>query len=306
MLLTRPKFELARRFLEEEARSLEAARFHHVFSGTSADTVMAELARFQNPDGGFGHGLEPDVRTPASSVICTTIAFQIMRSLDIPDDHPVRVAGLDFLIKSYNPETRHWRNIPPAAEDSPHAPWWSQADDPDALDEFELNPTAEVLGYLYEGGDRVAPDLIATVTDRVMNEILALDSIEMHDLLCCLRLWQTPNLPETVRSPLQDKLRALIHEAVDQDPADWEGYGLRPLQVIDRPDSPFLKGLETAFEANLDYEIATQNENGAWEPTWSWAEDYPNAWAIASREWSGALTLDKLIVLHRFGRIANA
>jgi len=306
MLLTRPKFELARRFLEEEARSLEAARFHYHFSGTSADTVMSELARFQNPDGGFGHGLEPDVRTPASSVICTTIAFQVMRSLNVPTEHPMRAAGLDFLIKSYNPETQHWRNLPPAAEESPHAPWWSQADSPAADDEFELNPTAEVLGYLYEGGDRVSPDLIVTVTDRVMSEIRALDSIEMHDLLCCLRLWRTAHLLEAVRQPLQEKLQGLIHETVDQDPADWEGYGLRPLQVIDHPDSPFLKGLETAVEANLDYEIAAQNENGAWEPTWSWAEDYPDAWAVASREWSGVLILDKLILLKRFGRIANA
>lgn len=239
MLLTRSKFELARRFLEEEARSLEASWFHHIFSDTAADTVMAELDQFQNPDGGFGHGLEPDVRTPASSVICTTIAFQIMRSLAIPTDHPVRVAGLDFLIKSYNPETQHWRNLPPAAEDSPHAPWWSQADNPAADDEFELNPTAEVLGYLYEGGDRVSPDLIATVTDKVMNEILALASIEMHDLLCCLRLWQTPNLPETVSQPLQDKLQGLIHAAVDPDPADWEGYGLRPLTGNLPPRLPF-------------------------------------------------------------------
>lgn len=304
MLLTRLEFDMARRFLEEEARSLEAARFHHHFSGTSVDTVIAELAQFQNPDGGFGHGLEPDVRTPVSSVICTTIAFQIMRSLNVPTEHPTRAAGLDFLIKSYNPETQHWRNLPPAAEESPHAPWWSQADDPAAYDEFELNPTAEVLGYLYEGGDRVSRNLINAVTDRVMNEIFAHNSIEMHELLCCLRLWQTPNLPAAVRQPLQDKLQALIHAAVDQDPADWAGYGLRPLQVIDRPDSPFLEGLEAAVEANLDYEIAAQNDQGAWEPTWSWAEDYPDAWAEACREWSGVLTLDKLIVLKRFGRIA--
>jgi hypothetical protein len=93
--------------------------------------------------------------------------------------------------------------------------------------------------------------------------------------------------------------------AIAQDPADWAGYGLRPLQVIDHPASPFLTGLEAAVEANLDYAIAAQNEQGAWTPPWSWAANDPEAWSQASREWSGILTLDQLIVLQRFGRIAD-
>lgn len=306
MMLTQPRFAAARQFLEEQGRALEFARFRYYFEAVPADAVLAALAAFQNPDGGFGHGLEADVRTPDSSVICTTIALQILRSLAVPPDHPLWVAGMDFLLRAYNPATQHWRNIPLSAEQSPHAPWWSQADEPDAYDEFELNPTAEVLGYLYDDRDRVPTDLINTVTDRVLNTVLALDRIEMHELLCCIRLTQTAGLPDPVRLPLMTKLSALVLSAVDQNPADWASYGLRPLQIVDHPDSPFAKGLETAIEANLDYEIASQTESGAWEPTWSWADDFPEAWTTAHREWSGVLTLEKLLALKRFGRIEKA
>lgn len=301
MMLTQVQFAAARRFVETQARSLEAARLHYIFDGAAADTVMAELVKFQNPDGGFGHGLEPDLRTPDSSVICTTIAFQIMRSLDIPPNHPVFVAGLEFLLAAYDDQIQHWPSIPPSAPESPHAPWWSGVED-----EFGLNPTAEVLGYLYEGGDRVPEDLRHTTTERVQQAVLALDDIEMHDLLCCIRLVETPTLPQTVRQALMDKLLPLTQTAVDRTPAEWDDYGLRPLQVVNHPASPFMPGLEDAVAANLDYEIAEQTASGAWVPTWSWAEDFPEAWAQAQVEWSGVLTVDTLATLQRFGQIEIA
>jgi hypothetical protein len=306
MLLTRPQFAAAKRFLETQARSLELAQFRYAFEGGTTAAVMAALEEFQNPDGGFGHGLEPDVRTPDSSVICTTIAFQVMRSLALPPAHPCWVRGLDFLVQSYNPETVHWRTIPRSAEQSPHAPWWSQAESPESYDAFSLNPTAEVLGYLYEARDRVPHEIINPVTDKVLSTVLSLDSIEMHDLLCCLRLGRTRAVPSDVHTPLMEKLAALVPKTVDQHPEQWAGYGLRPLQVVDRPNSPWMPGLEAAVEANLDYEIASQNEQGAWTPTWSWAETFPEAWAMACQEWAGVLTLGHLLTLKRFNRLEES
>lgn len=306
MMLAPERFEAARQFMETQARSLAAARFRYHFEGASADAVVEQLAAFQNPDGGFGHGLEPDLRTPDSSVICTTMAFQIRRSLAVSVDHPLFIAGLDFLLRSYNAPTQHWRSIPPSAEQSPHAPWWSPSDESEAEEPFGLNPTAEVLGYLYDGRDRVPDELLATVTTQVLQAILVLDGIEMHDLLCCLRLVQTENLPAAVRQPLMAKLSTLIQSAVETHPEAWSGYSLRPLQVIADPESPFLPELEDAVAANLGYEIRSQAAIGAWEPTWSWADDFPDAWAKARVEWSGVLTVDTLTTLQRFGRIEDS
>ena len=80
-MLRREALGAARRFLETEARALELARFRCSFEDAPAASVVEALAAYQNPDGGFGHGLEPDLRAPQSSVLCTSIALQILREL---------------------------------------------------------------------------------------------------------------------------------------------------------------------------------------------------------------------------------
>ena len=42
------------------ARPLEIACYNYHFEKGSANGVLKELSAFQNHDGGFGHGLEPD------------------------------------------------------------------------------------------------------------------------------------------------------------------------------------------------------------------------------------------------------
>ena len=97
----------------------------------------------------------------------------------------------------------------------------------------------------------------------------------------------------------------LVDGTVACDPAQWEGYSLRPLQVVDAPGSPFMAGIEDAVEANLDYEISSQKEDGSWTPTWSWGDAYPDHWRKAQLEWSGVITLEKLLILKKFNRIED-
>jgi hypothetical protein len=99
------------------------------------------------------------------------------------------------------------------------------------------------------------------------------------------------------------KLTQLIDGTIAYDPEQWKGYSLQPLQVVDGPESPFMAGREAPVAANLDYEVALQNEDGSWQPTWSWGDAFPDVWPQAGREWSGVLTLDKLLLLRRFNRI---
>ena len=80
-------------------------------------------------------------------------------------------------------------------------------------------------------------------------------------------------------------------------------YSSRPPQVADTPESPFIAGIEDAMAANLDYEITSQNPDRSWTPTWSWNDAFPGAWAKAKNEWSGVITLNKLLILRRFRRI---
>ncbi len=305
--------ESAEQFIKANARPLEQARFQLHFDNGAVAAVLDALAAFQNDDGGFGHGLEPDIRAPESSAICTTVAFQILKELRSYDNdnaaEPMVEAGIRYLLKTLDHERLHWRIVPLAVANSPRAPWWHEDGRAASFDEFSLNPTAEILGILYDYAGQYA-DLISLettgkITERVMRSIASLEEIEMHDLYCCLRLLRARNLPATVQEQLQNQLIQLISEAVVTEPEKWSEYGLRPLDVVDSPDSPFFAGLQEAVSANLNFEIAEQSTDGAWLPTWSWGGFYPEDWEVAKVEWAGVLTLNKLRSFQTFGRLES-
>jgi hypothetical protein len=85
----------------------------------------------------------------------------------------------------------------------------------------------------------------------------------------------------------------------------WHGYGLQPVTVVPRPDSPLHHLFAEVVHTNLDWLIEQQGDDGAWAPSWAW-DAYPEAWADARREWQGVLTLDTLLALRAYGRIENA
>jgi hypothetical protein len=302
-MLSREAFEASQMFIESTARPLEIARFKHAFAGGPVDPVFDALRRYQNSDGGFGHALEPDLRASESSTLCTSIAFQILRSIPAKPDNAFVSMGIKFFLETLDRTEGHWRIIPTSAEQSPHAPWWNQTGRENSFDSFSLNPSAEILGYLYDFKDLIPGDILSLLSDRVLNHLSGLEKIEMHDLICCIRLLQTETLPEETREPLHRKLAVLIPGIVASDPEQWFGYSLRPLQVVDSPDSLFMSGLEEAVAANLNYEVSSQNKDGSWTPTWTWGGAYPDDWKIAQCEWSGILTLEKLLLLKKFGRI---
>ncbi|NEZ57092.1 hypothetical protein [Adonisia turfae] len=300
-ILTRTALEASQQFIEQKGRPLEIARFHHAFNGASADSVVAALKEFQNPDGGFGHGLEPDLRTNDSSALCTSIAFQVFRSINGTSDHEVVSVAIAYLLKTLDQKEWHWPIIPKSAQQSPHAPWWEQSDDEETSELFSLNPTAEILGYLYDYQHLVPETIISQVSERVMGALSNTEQMGMHDLLCCLRLMKTKTLPDEFREQIRQAVAQQIDGTIEKNSAAWEGYCLRPLQVIDAPDSPFMAGMEEAVTANLAYEISTQSEEGAWSPTWSWGDMFPDAWQQAHQDWSGVITVETLLVLKRFG-----
>ena len=61
-------FSRAREYIKENGRQLDRRLFAYHFEDGPAAGVTDALARYQNHDGGFGNALEPDLRTPASSV----------------------------------------------------------------------------------------------------------------------------------------------------------------------------------------------------------------------------------------------
>ena len=304
--LTPPQWRAARDYLLQQARPLEAARYRYHFEDGTAEAVLAALAVFQNPDGGFGHALEPDLRTPASSALATSVAFQVLAEVGAPADHPLVLGGLAYLLASYDSAAERWPIISPEAEATPRAFWWAADGLADRFGHFSLNPRAELLGALWRYADPAHVPWLDQLTTTVVTEIEQRTApLADNDLLCALRLAATPALPAALRARLDAHLRQAVATAVVTTPERWGDYVLRPLEVAPAPDAPYADLFPAALQAHLDYLIDTQGSDGAWTPVWSWAPLDAIAWAKAEREWKGVLTLAALRELDAWGRVAR-
>lgn len=304
-LLSRAAFRRSARFMHERARPVEKALFQYHFERGSRTNVLATLVPYQNADGGFGHGLEPDARTPASSVIDTVTAFDIYRRIRADEDTPGLPAALAYLVEAYDVERERWPIVTPQVEDAPHAPWWSYADSAENFRGFWANPRASVVAYLQQF-NRITPSPFGEIARQaVVDDLMRYPQrMEMHDLLAFIDLMETENLPREQYESIVDKLRRALPHSVELNPANWGGYGLRPVQAIYYPGSPLTGAIDpTIIDANLDYEIDTQEADGSWAPNWSWDFVDAAAWSAAEVEWRGILTLRKLKTLRAYGRI---
>jgi hypothetical protein len=71
----------ARSFLTAHARVLDRRRFELLFRDGDPGSVLDALRAYRNPDGGFSHGLEPDLRAPESQPAAAFHAFEVLGDL---------------------------------------------------------------------------------------------------------------------------------------------------------------------------------------------------------------------------------
>ena len=139
-------FAAGDRFLLSQARLLERRLFAHLFLGQPAARVIDALRGYQNDDGGFGHGLEPDKRCPASLPIDVEIALQTMATAGTVDQDMVARA-CDFLARTAE-QADAGGAVPPAfpvIESFPRAAHWTEW-----TYQPGINPTAGLVGLLYQ------------------------------------------------------------------------------------------------------------------------------------------------------------
>ncbi|NKQ34593.1 MAG: hypothetical protein HF973_03155 [Chloroflexi bacterium] len=295
-------FEKAKTFMTERARPLESVLFaYHFENGRTAD-VLTELSRYQNEDGGFGRALEPDFRYAGSSVLATSVALQTLRQLDVSAAEPLVQGAMRYLLKNLDETRPSWYLISKFPGDVPSAPWWHGyvARVPDG---FLANPTAEITGYLWEYPTLAPEDVRLRLTEVSLAHLEQAEEMDMFTLPCYLRLFQTPSLLPDVKKQMEVKLRELLGTAVAPDPAAWEEYVFTPLHAADSPDSPFAGMFDATIQANLDYLIQSQADDGSWPPPWSWGDFFADTWAQVRQEWAGILTLHNLHALRNFGRL---
>lgn len=290
--ISRAAIQRARRFVETNARPLDLAYLDYVLpegaGAGSAERVIAELARFQTAEGGFGRAIEPDVRTPAPSAIATSIAFQYLRGIDPAGRASVARGGIAYLLATLDRQAWVWPAVDERVGEGAHAPWWAPK-----LGRFRgyvLNPTAELLGYLYDYRSDVPDEVLERVTQGVLSAVEAVGVIESpYELYCCMRLVRASALPAQVR----DRLQALLIPSLEAaDPGDAH---LDLLRLIPTPSSFGYEVVRSGLERQAEQLIASQGDDGGWRPRWE-------PWdAEAHIECSGVITSQALIGLSAHG-----
>jgi hypothetical protein len=294
----------ARAFLQERARPLERATFAHDFENGPAWPVVDALSRFANPDGGFGHGLEPDAVTGASGALATSVALHRLAEVGAAVDHPLVRGAVAYLEATLDPTTRTWRIVPEATGEAPHAPWWADEGLEERFHGFVLNPKADLVAQLYALGPAADEAWLDLLAEDVVREVEARAAVglEMHDLIGVVQLLDAPNVSPGLRARLRTLVVPIAEAAVGRTPDDWAGYGLKPLALAPHPAAALAGVLAEPVAAQLDHLIATQAPDGAWWPVWSWGEE-SEAWAASRVAWAGMLTLDALRQLRAYDRL---
>lgn len=282
----------AREFVWRNARLLDRRRLE-VLDGTAdtADGLVAALRAYQNPDGGFGNALEPDLRTPLSQPQPAEFALRVLHEAGRFDPDVVQPL-CDWLVTA----TTKDGGVPfvlPSASDHPHAPWWA-ADGEVAAD---LNPTAAVAGLLLAHG--VDHPWVEPATAFCWRAIeWGGQPTERHAFVATFTFLE--HVPDQDRADRAvGRLgRRLIDEGHVTLDADAEGYVHRPIDFIPSP-SAITRSLfdETSLQASLDGFAAAQLDDGGWPITWD-----PLS-AAAALEWRGALTVTALRTLRRWDRL---
>lgn len=273
----------AQRFLNREARLLE----RHLIAGNRNGVVRA-LHAHQNPDGGFGHGLEPDKRCPASLPIDVEVAFQALANVGVT---PPELLGpaCDYLAMVTVDGA-----VPlafPVIEDFPRAAHWT-----DWTYVPGVNPTAGLAGLLYR------LDFDHPWRDEATRFCwAAIDSGKLPDEAHALAevLVFLAHVPDRERAlaaapAVLDQLSA--HQLFHADPNPG-AYGLTPLHVAPTADSPWGPYFgKSRISAHLDHLVAAQQDDGGWPVTWEPPSE------AARLEWRGVLTLQAVDILRAYGR----
>lgn len=284
-----PDFDAAADFLAGHARVLDRRVFQRMFGGGEAAPVRDAIAAYRNGDGGFGHALEPDIRTAASQPAAVEMALRLMDAADAWDERLVKDA-CDWLV-SVGPAEGGVAFALPSVVQGPHAPWWVAPEG----NAPSLIQTGQIAGVLYKRG--FAHPWREAATRVMWDRIEGLTEANGYEMFGVLAFLQ--HVPDQARARAAfERVGPLLLEqglvALDPDAA---GEVHSPLDFAPLPDSIARSLFDDAtIAAHLDHLAGAQRDDGGWMFNWP-------AWSPAAEaDWRGFLTVNALRVLRANGR----
>jgi hypothetical protein len=285
-------------FTAAHARVLDRRRFQLLLGDADPGAVLAALAAYRNPDGGYGWGLEADLRSPESQPGGALHAFEVFEDL-APTTAPQAVALCDWLASVSLPDG----GLPlalPVASVAGCAPWWARADATVSSLQITAVVTATAQRVAAHDLAIAAHPWLARATHYCLAAIETIgDAPHALELAFAMQFLDAVYETHPEAAALLDRLAkhipasGLVHV---QGGTDEEM--MRPLDFAPTPDRP-VRALFTpeAISAELGRLAEQQQDDGGW------AVDFASFSPAAALEWRGHMTVQAVSILQRNLRI---
>ncbi|MGY2083465.1 hypothetical protein [Blastococcus sp. SYSU DS0539] len=285
-------------FLAGAGRVLDRRRFELLFGGGGPEPVLAAVDGYRNADGGYGWGLEPDLRSGSSQPGGALHALEVFA--DVAPTTTVRARQLcDWL---------GWVTLPdgglpfalPVPDPAACAPFWAGA--APARSSLQITAVVAAVAHRVAGTDAAVGrhPWLARATDHCLTAIRGLDgSTHAMELAFAAQFLDAAAPARPDAADLVDHLLShvpqdgLLHVAGGAD----DEY-MRPLDFAPLPGGPVRALFAPAVvEAELDRLAAGQQADGGW------AVDFASYSPAATLEWRGHRTVQALLLLRANGRL---
>ena len=283
-------FDAARAFVRRDARVVDQRLFAARFEGASPEGVTRALEAYRNEDGGFGHGLEPDKRCPASQPVDVALALELLAHAGAPAERFLdgACAFLASVADDRGAVPLGLRSV----LDYPHAEHWGG----DWAYEPSVWATASAATWLYAHGAR--DSWLDRATAFCLDELEREPPDDAHAMRETFRFLE--RVPDRERA---ERIFPAVAAAVPD--AKWfiadaasDEYGVSPLPLAPDPAGP-VRALfaDEQIDAHLDRLESDQQPDGGWPIRW----DPPSAASLL--EWRGFVTVSAVTTLRAYGRL---
>lgn len=281
-------------------RALEIALYSYYFDEGTVTDIERALCGYQNADGGFGHGLEPDCLNPNSSPIQTWAATQIILECQL-DYSDIIEDILKYLEVTEDFRDNRYGSTILSNNDYPRAPWWNHSDK--AYEGW--NPTASLIGFylIYGHKDNPHYSKMVELAHQAVVDVIENGCQEMHELNNFLELRTgliksglDVEMPiEAFETQLSNDMLSLI----EMDHTKWGDYVCRPSTFVLKTTDFLADQMTDLIQKEIDFLETQKNDDGLWEVPWSWGQ-YESDFYVSKKQWQGIIGLKYLKFIKSF------
>ncbi|MFG1702214.1 hypothetical protein ACFLIM_03385 [Nonomuraea sp. M3C6] len=279
-------------FMATHARPLDRRRFHLLVGEGDPASTLGALEGYRNPDGGYGWGLEPDLRAPESQPGAALHAFEVFEEI-APHTAPQAVALCDWLESVTLPDGGLPFALPITVADGT-APWWAGADS--AVSSLQITSVSAAAAHRVAVHDAAvaAHPWLEKATRYCLDAIQALDE-RPHAYILSFAIHFLDAVYDS-----QPRAADLLKRLGGYIPADGrvrveggtEHEALRPLDFAPYPGQPVRELFEPeVIAADLVRLAGEQQDDGGW------VVDYARISPAGALDWRGAITVQAVEIL---------